>query len=93
MGTLFNQPPRDLRGFESEDVEKFIKEAKLVSKRMNIPLMEVFRAYELLELHKRNLTYVDNGNIFDEQMMGFGELLKDFIQKMDLIAMKVDERL
>lgn len=90
MGSLFEPTSRSRHAFDEIEVEKFIKPANALAKKLNISLMEVLEPLKFQK--RRNKVYVNNGNIFDEQMMGFGEMLKEFVQKIDFIITKVDEK-
>jgi len=42
----------------------------------------VVDTYKMLELRRKNNMYLDNEDTFDEQMEGFGNLIKEFIEIM-----------
>ena len=48
-----------------------------LSKKHKISTNEVIHAVEVLELRRKNDLYVANGDTFDEQMAGLGNLLQD----------------
>jgi hypothetical protein len=76
MGTLFEQLPRKDRKVSHSDLDAFLREAVSLSKIHNITVTEVIAAKKALELERRNDLYLANGNIFDEQIAGIGELLQ-----------------
>jgi hypothetical protein len=86
MGTLFNQPPRDYRGYDRKNALNLIEEIREVADQAGIEFSEALRIYELLEKSRSTDVYVDNGNIFDEQMAGIGELLKEISESIEKIA-------
>ena len=76
MGTLFNQPPRSSQRFKSVDVEELIDEVKRISRDKKVSIDQVLKAMKILSLERRNELYTVNGDIFDEQMCGFGEIFE-----------------
>jgi hypothetical protein len=76
MGTVTDQPPRSLLPVSNRDVELFIDDAIRLSKQKSISLSDVLTAFHIKELERQNTLSVHNGNIYDEQMMGLGELLE-----------------
>lgn len=77
MGDLFNQQPRSRRKADRKIID-FIKDDVIeVAKQTGLNYDQVLKAYEILELERKNDLYVDNGDIHDEQMGGFGGLIQD----------------
>ena len=89
MGTLFNQPPRQFLDVDESKVEHFLETVLKLSKKYNIPTQEVIYSIEVLELRRKNDLYVRNGDTFDEQMAGFGDLLKDLNKSVESITESV----
>ncbi len=80
MGTLFKQEPRNFHRIEnSEKLIEQIEILKKVQKKTGLTYEQVIDTCKMLELRRRNNLYADNGDIFDEQMTGFGELLQELI--------------
>lgn len=79
MGTLFNQRPRadHDKSITKADVESLLDEMLDISARYKIPVTYVLSAREILELERRNNLYLQNGDTFDEQMAGFGQLIQE----------------
>lgn len=77
MGTLLNQPERNYREVEFKDIMNEISRIKAVSARCDLSIPNIIKIIEILETRRRNDLFVANGDIFDEQMSGFGELLKE----------------
>lgn len=92
MGTLKEQDPRNFRHIKYSDIVDFITEAKSIAKDEDISLELVFEAYRIKEVERRNNLFVDNGNIFDEQMAGFGGLLESLIAHFNVISTVLDDR-
>jgi hypothetical protein len=81
MGTLFNQLPRNYYRVESEeDIISEIEQFKEIQKKTGITYENVIETCKMLELRRQNNLYADNGDAFDEQMGGFGELLKNYLE-------------
>ena len=76
MGTLFNQPPRKMLSISENDIENEIETIKLMMDKYGITFLEAKEVLLLLEKKRKNDLYVVNGDIFDEQMHGIGELLQ-----------------
>ena len=78
MGTLFDQAPRDYLTVTLGDVEHFLRSAIKTSKITGVTLDQTLKAWEILEMERQNSLAAINGDIHDEQMAGFGELLEKF---------------
>jgi hypothetical protein len=76
MGTLFNQEPRNHLHVEASNLDEFLSSAVKLSQKHKIPVSDVISASRVLELSRRNDLYVNNGDAFDEQVAGIGELLQ-----------------
>jgi hypothetical protein len=81
MGTLFNQSPRDWhRQDRAKSIISDIDYLKEIQAKTGLSYDQVISTCNMLELRRKNDLYVANGDAFDEQMAGFGELLKEFIE-------------
>lgn len=76
MGTLFNQPKRKYQSISSDHLDSFIQDIASLSKKHGISVSDAIAAARVLELSRQNDLYVSNGDIFDEQIAGIGELLE-----------------
>ena len=76
MGTLSNQPPRNYRNVELEDLDDFLSTAVEISKKHKISVSDVIAASRVPQLKRANDLYVANGDAFDEQIAGIGELVE-----------------
>ncbi len=83
MGTLFHQSERSYGTVEDGHLDSFIAEIVELSKKHGISVAEVIAAKEVLESERKNDLYVRNGDAFDEQMAGFGELLQQLISAIE----------
>lgn len=82
MGTLFSQKPRN--NFSIDDIpyqfEDAVQYLSNISKKQRINFCDLVYLYEVMELTRKNDLYVANGDIKDEQLKGFGEILRDFVE-------------
>jgi hypothetical protein len=81
MGTLFNQAPRNYdRKESSKIILDEIDMIKDMSLKTGLTVSEVIETCKMLELRRKNNLYVMNGDAFDEQIAGIGELIKEFVE-------------
>ena len=83
MGTLFDQDERDYRRINKGDIEAFLLDSLELAKKHKVSITDVIKAANVLQLERRNDLFVSNGDIFDEQMAGVGELLKELINSLE----------
>lgn len=88
MGTLKNQPVRKSYEVTSEQVISLLEEVKSISVKTRIEIPSVLEAYRILELRRKNWLYESNGDIHDEQMSGFGEIMEQMASSLLMIAEK-----
>lgn len=88
MGTLFSQDERNFRRVELQEVDDFLGYAKELASKHKIDVKDVIAAKHALEIERANHLSVDAGNILDEQLAGFGEILKDIHEALSDIAEK-----
>lgn len=74
MGTLYDQPPRK---HHHEDGRKWLEHMKGLAQESNLSVDQVIAALSVREAIRRNNLYVDNGDIWDEQIAGIGHILRD----------------
>jgi hypothetical protein len=79
MGTLFEQQPRKFLELDELDIDRFIEEVKTIKKKSGWTVDQSLKAREILESKRKNDLYVIDGDIHDEHMAGFGELIRDGI--------------
>lgn len=85
MGTLA-QPIRKQKEVTEETVMQLITEINDVARIKEIDFNTTLRVYELAEQRRKNDLYVANGDIHDEQLFAFGNILdnlKDAIQDLN----------
>lgn len=78
MGTLINQPPRDYKTIDQHDVINEIKSIEEIADVTGFSVDQVIKVRSILEMKRRNSLYVANGDIFDEQIGGIGQLIEEF---------------
>lgn len=58
-----------------DDVTNEIEEMKKIALSTDVSLDQVIQVRAILEQERRNNLYKTNGDVFDEQMAGIGELI------------------
>lgn len=91
MGTLFNQEPRPFRIITTEDVISFIEDMQKISKKTKLEINEVIKVVEILELRRKNDLFIDDGDTFDEQMSGIGEIMNELVENLISISNAITE--
>jgi hypothetical protein len=86
MGTLFNQPERKNFAVKKSDADYFLKDAVELAGKYKISVSDVIEAFKVLEMERKNNLYHWNGDAFDEQMAGFGELIDGIKETLQKIA-------
>jgi hypothetical protein len=81
MGTLFSQSPRNYFSIDNGDIKNEIVNIKLLAKDNGLTFDQVSKVIEILEKRRSNNIYCYDGDSKDEQLAGFGELIKEFINK------------
>jgi hypothetical protein len=79
MGTLFSQRPRDHRVVGRGDVINDMEAVKEIAESTGSTKQEVIELMRVMEMERQSNLYVDNGDAFDEQLEGFGYLIREFI--------------
>jgi hypothetical protein len=79
MGTLFNQQPRNSYSVNGEEEIQYILK---LSSKYKIPVQETIEILKLAEKSRENDLFRADGDIKDEQLSGFGELIQDFNLKL-----------
>jgi hypothetical protein len=75
MSTLFNQPEREHKRAMPSNIDDFLTFARDLAQKHKVDVATVVAVKQALELQRRNDLQVANGDVFDEQMAGFGEIL------------------
>lgn len=66
---------------QPDDVTNEIEEMKKIARSTGVSLDQVIQVRAILEQERRNNLYKTNGDVFDEQMAGIGELIGAFINR------------
>jgi hypothetical protein len=93
MGTLMDQKPRVFLRVCEEDIIRFIENCNEIGRATGSSREQVFEAVRILEMRRKNDLYVNSGDVFDEQMAGFGELVTDLSEKLDAVRTAIGEGL
>jgi len=79
MGTLYNQSPRRYNLVECETVERHIEWAAEVAKKHKVPVSDIIEMKKVLEMERQITLSVYDGDAWDEQIGGIGDLIKEFM--------------
>lgn len=87
MGTLFEQQPRweheaKLK-IDKDRLDTFLNEASILAKKHKITITDVIAAKNALELERQNNISINDGDIKDEQLSGFGKLFRQLIETIE----------
>ena len=77
MGTLFDQPVRNHRRVELKELETQIQCLQVIANKCGVTFDQALATYKLLEYQRKTEVTIDNNDIWDEQIGGIGELLKE----------------
>lgn len=80
MGKLGDQPPRNR--FD-QNLALFISDIQDAAKKTGISFQDALKAAEILELERRNQLFRQDGDYFDEQMGGFGEIFERIASSLE----------
>ena len=78
MGTLFNQKTRSYYEIDDSDLLCDIDDINAICKETGWTVENVLKLKKIHQIKRANDLYVANGDAHDEQMAGFGELIKEF---------------
>jgi hypothetical protein len=76
MGTLKNQPPRRSHCINYEVLTSYLNEIQQISSTNRLSVADAIAVTHVLEMRRANTLFVNNGQAFDEQIAGIGELLR-----------------
>ena len=92
MGTLYEQPPRKYFDVEFKYVKSACEEILKIAKETKMSVADVIEVYRI-ETQNRDINCkVANGDIWDEQIGGFGELFKSFNKKLDSVIELMEQK-
>ena len=93
MGTLYNEPERNYFDIDFKYVKSDCEEIKKIAEETGLSVADVIEVYKIKTQNRSIDCYVANGDIWDEQMAGFGELFKSFNSKLDAIVDLLESKL
>ena len=93
MGTLYNQSPRNYFDIDFKYVKSACEEIQKIAKETKMSVADVIEVYKIETKNRGINCYVANGDIWDEQMAGFGELFKSFNAKLDAVVDLLESKL
>jgi hypothetical protein len=83
MGMLGNQGPRNYYDINDSGLQGHLDRIQYLSRTYDMSVRDVIEAQRVLELARTNNIRVEAGDYLDEQIGGFGEILKDLINQID----------
>ena len=93
MGTLYNQPPRNYYDIDFKYVKSECEEIQKIAEETGMSVADVIEVYKIKTQNRSIDCYVENGDKWDEQLAGFGELFKSFNAKLDVIVDFLESKL
>lgn len=91
MGTLFDQPVRELHPVSLMNLKEIVSIVKQLAKESGLTIDQTIKIFEIEEYSKRTSAMILDGNVHDEQMAGIGELIKSFIDKVEFIGNQIED--
>jgi predicted transcriptional regulator len=86
MGTLFNQDERHNYNITETGLEEVLKVAIELSRKYKCELKDVIALQHAMAVDRLADLQVDDGNRKDDQLAGFGELMKQLNTNVEAIA-------
>ena len=86
MGTLFDQPVRQHHWIEESHIDSALDNIEYIIKKRKMSVSEAVSVLSLLQHQRQNNLYQANGDIWDEQMAGFGELIRSIYESLDTVV-------
>lgn len=83
MGKLGNQAIRKDMNVNIHELSGYIDDIKSIAKDKKLEVELVLKAAHVLELKRRNNLYNQNGDYFDEQIAGIGQILQSIADNLE----------
>jgi hypothetical protein len=83
MGTLFDQKPRWWLEVEDKLLESSLSTAIQLAKKYKVSPSDVIALIQALELRRRNNLFIHNGDAWDEQIGGLGEIFQRLTEAVE----------
>ncbi len=80
-----------MHGVAHGEVKEFLMSVQKISKETKLSFDEIMRAYEYLQKECSAYTLLDDLNTKDEQLAGFGELIRETIELLREGVEKIPE--
>ncbi|MBR4647729.1 MAG: hypothetical protein IKO75_11510 [Bacteroidales bacterium] len=91
MGTLFNQPERLQHFIDREDLLYEVDKIIDVAEDSGLDIDKVIDIYKAASINRFIDCYVEDGDAFDEQIAGIGEILKRIENSISNISCSLEE--
>ena len=93
MGTLFEQPKRYKSDNEEYNINSLIADLKDLEENEGFTKDQAIEFLKAAQLRRRNNLYQNNGDAWDEQIAGIGEILQSISNSLRIIADKMNENI
>ncbi|MBR3467787.1 MAG: hypothetical protein IKH15_11280 [Bacteroidales bacterium] len=91
MGTLFNQPERLQHFIDREDLLYEVDKIIDVAEDSGLDIDKVIDIYKAASINRFIDCYVEDGDAFNEQIAGIGEILKRIENSISNISCSLEE--
>jgi len=82
METLMDQVKRERQSISDTGLEAKINSISQIVSKTNKSFDQVVRVLEVMEFERRNNLFIDNGDVFDEQMIRFRRILEEIFNRL-----------
>ena len=79
MGTLSNQLPHNYYEVFEENLESYLERVQFLAVKYNMSPDTIISAARVLELRRSTNIQVEAGDYLDENLGGFGDILRDIL--------------
>ncbi|MDZ7817414.1 MAG: hypothetical protein U5K55_01860 [Aliarcobacter sp.] len=92
MGTLYTQELRMTYDLDMEQCNEFFDDVQTLTKSHKMTNQEIIEGLKVLELRRKNDLFVNNGDIYDEQIAGIGKELSKISSSLKEITEEINRR-
>ncbi len=85
MGTLFSQSERERLPVEDGALSDYVGFIKQTARDHDVSFADVVEAARVLEMARQNELHVRNGDAWDEQIAGIGEILSRLADSLEAV--------
>ena len=93
MGTLFQQLNRSKYDNEEYNINSLIADLKDLEENEGFTKDQAIEFLKVAQLRRRNNLYRNNGDAWDEQIAGIGEILQSISNSLNIIADKMNDNI